>query len=73
MGLIKWTAVILLFILVVYIEVLIINGFIKKREYKRTHFPCTYISGICTVKPTWDKCSGGAPLSYCEAKLNGKL
>ena len=73
MGLIKWTAVILLFILVAYIEVLIINGFIREREYKRTHFPCMYIPGICTVKPTYDKCSGGEPQSYCERKLNNRL
>ena len=73
MVIFKWFIGINFFIIVLYILFLVINGIIIEREYKRTHFPCTYIKGMCTVKPTWKKCGGGVPISYCEMKLNGRL
>ena len=54
-------------------QVLVINGILLEREYKRTHFPCTYIKGMCTVKPTWKVCSGGEPDDYCEMRINNRL
>ncbi len=72
MGKGKWILGILIFLLVVYIEFIVINSYIKKKKYDRTHFPCTYIQGMCTIKPTWKNCSGGMPLGYCERILNRK-
>ena len=73
MGILKWFAGINVFLLVVYIQFIVINGIIIEREYKRTHFPCTYIKGMCTVKPTWKVCSGGEPDDYCELRINNRL
>ena len=70
MGKIKWILGILIFLLVVYIEFIVINSYIKQKKYDRTHFPCTYIKGMCTIKPTWKNCSGGMPYNYCERILN---
>ena len=71
---VKWIVGIIIFILIIYIEVIVINSFIQKQKYEKTHFPCTYISGkTCTVKPTWKNCSGGLPYDYCEKKINGFL
>ena len=70
----KWFAGINVFLLVVYIEFIVINGIIQQTKYDKTHFPCTYIQGeVCTVKPTWKNCSGGLPYDYCEKKINGFL
>ena len=46
----------------------------EKRERKRSSFPCTYISGTCTKKPTWKNCRmyGEIPVHLCEKKLNQK-
>ena len=73
MGIIKWVDVSLIFVLTGYIEFLIINGLVRERKYERTHFPCKYIKGDCTVKPTWKNCSGGTLESVCERKLNNRL
>ena len=51
MVIFKWFIGINFFIIVLYILFLVINGIIIEREYKRTHFRCTYIKGMCTVKP----------------------
>ena len=42
-----------------------------KEKYKRTHFSCHYIQGICTVKVSWKNFSGGKPYDLCEKALNG--
>ena len=74
MQFLKWIFGIFLFLLVAYIMLLFVNDYIQKKEYRRTHFPCTYIEGkMCTIKPTWKKCGGGVPEDYCERKLNGYL
>ena len=46
---------------------------IKIRKAKPKTFPCTYISGKCTVKPTWKNCQnmGSIPVNECERRLNG--
>lgn len=73
MVIFKWFIGINFFIIVLYILFLVINGIIIEREYKKTHFRCTYIKGMCTVKPTWKNCGGGVPMDYCEMKLNERL
>ena len=73
MGILKWIIGINIFLLIVYIQFIAINGWIKHKEYKRTHFPCTYIKGECTIKPTWENCSGGVPVGYCERQLNKRI
>ena len=69
----KWFTGISIIILFFYIQYIIINAIIYKRNYDASHFPCTYIKGICTIKPTWKNCSGGLPYDYCEKKINGFL
>jgi|TARA_B100001964_G_C14148334_1_gene560803 hypothetical protein len=70
---IKWFAGINVFLLVAYIQVLAINEHFDKKKYERTHFPCQYVQGVCTVKVSWKNCSGGMPYDYCEKKINGFL
>ena len=50
---------------------LTINEYFEREKYKRTHFSCHYIQGICTVKVSWKNCSGGKPYDLCEKALNG--
>ena len=69
----KWFTVVSGILLVLYIYYIIMSGIAYKLNYDKTHFPCTYIKGMCTVKPTWKNCSGrlhGVPYRYCERKLN---
>ena len=73
MQFLKWIFGIFFLLLVAYISLLFINEYKQKKEYEKTHFPCTYIKGMCTVKPTWKNCGGGIPLDYCELKLNNRL
>ena len=73
MQFLKWIFGIFFLLLVAYISLLFVNEYKQKKEYRRTHFPCTYIKGMCTVKPTWKNCGGGIPLDYCELKLNNRL
>ena len=73
MKFLKILSFINVFALVAYIQVLFIDDIIKKQKYAKTHFPCTYISGMCKVKVTHLNCSGGLPETFCEADLNGRL
>ena len=72
MWILKWLSGTCVFLIIAYIGLLVINGIIIERKYKRTHFPCTYIKGMCTVKPTWKNCKhlGSIPINMCERKLN---
>ena len=57
-----------------YVLFLVVNQKIQDKEYKRTHFKCTYIEGMCNKKPTWKNCQvyGEIPVHLCEKKLNQK-
>ncbi len=70
---IKWFAGLNVFLLVAYVQVLAIKDYFDKRQYERTHFPCEYTDGVCTVKVTHNNCSGGIPEYTCERILNEKF
>ena len=73
MGFLKWTAFINVFVIVAYMQTLIIKGIIEEKEYKKTHVPCAYTDGVCTVRVTHNNCSGGIPEYTCERILNEKF
>ena len=65
----------ILFAFVIWIEIELIKlYFISQKQQQQQVFPCTYISGSCTIKPTYDNCKifGSIPDSECERKLNIK-
>tara|TARA_B000000460_G_C21423734_1_gene352058 strand:- start:562 stop:804 length:243 start_codon:yes stop_codon:yes gene_type:complete len=73
------THVVILFVIAfsfaVYIEIILINSYFEAKKYEKTHFPCTYISGTCTVKPTYKNCEKLnliIPDNECERILNGR-
>ena len=68
---IKWVFGIIIFVLFFYGILIAINE-IKTRKDKPKTFPCTYIQGTCTVKPTYKNCEkvGSVPYDYCERVLN---
>ena len=70
----KWVFGIFIFVLFFYGIIIAINE-IKIRKKKSKEFPCTYISGRCTVKPTYKNCEkvGAVPYDYCEAAINGRF
>ena len=62
---------IILLTLCIWIEYTLIKLWFITQTQKRT-FPCTYISGSCTVKPTYENCLefGNVPIGVCETRLN---
>ena len=72
MTFIKWVFGLTVAIIAAYILFIVMNTLIQNKK-KPKYFPCTYISGKCTVKPTSKNCSGGEPISYCEKRLNNRL
>ena len=62
---------IILFACVVWMEYTLIALWFKAKKLQRT-FPCTYISGSCTVRPTYENCLqfGNVPIGVCETRLN---
>ena len=70
----KWVNGIIALVIFFYGIILAINA-IKLQKAKPKTFPCTYISGKCTVKPTYKNCQkvGAVPHDYCEAVLNGRI
>ena len=73
------THIIILFVIAfafaIYIEIILINSYLETKKYEETHFPCTYISGTCTVKPTYENCEKLnliIPEDECERILNGR-
>ena len=55
----------------VWIQIVFWNWWFNTQRQPRT-FPCTYIKGSCTVKPTYKNCKqfGQVPISVCETRLN---
>ena len=73
------THIIILFVIVfsfaIYIEIILINSYLEAKKYEETHFTCTYISGTCTIKPTYENCETlnlHLPEDECERILNGR-
>ena len=69
---IKWLLALLGFLCITYVIFLFVNTEIQKRKYEKSRFPCTYISGKCTIKPTYKNCLkfGHIPENVCEQRLN---
>jgi hypothetical protein len=72
MTFIKWIFGLAVASVAAYMLFIVLNTMIQNKKKPRS-FPCTYISGKCTVKPTSKNCSGGEPISYCEMRLNNRL
>ena len=72
--LLKWIAGLTALGFIFFAASIIIIKEMEKREIRRSSFPCTYISGMCTKKPTWKNCRmyGQIPIHLCEKKLNQK-
>ena len=70
----KWVIGVIAFIVFFYGIIIAINE-IKRQQNKPKTFPCTYIQGTCTIKPTYKNCEkvGSVPYDYCEAVLNGRI
>ena len=67
---IMWT---ILFACAVWMEIELIKIWFMIQKQQET-FACTYISGTCTVKPTYKNCFefGHVPLDVCERRLNAQ-
>ncbi len=61
----------ILFTCTILVEIKLIEMWYEAQIQQRA-FPCTYISGSCTKKPTYKNCKrfGSVPISVCEMKLN---
>ena len=61
-----------LFIFAVWEEIQLIKFYFVTQKQQQQTFPCTYISGSCTVKPTYDNCKvfGSTTDDDCERRLN---
>ena len=72
--LIRWVGGLALLVILFYVLFLIVNQQIQDKKYKRSHFKCTYIEGMCTKKPTYKNCKkfGSVPQHVCEFKLNNR-
>ena len=62
---------IILFACAIWIQYTLIKFYFISKQRPRT-FPCTYISGSCTKKPTYENCEqfGNVPIGVCETRLN---
>ncbi len=67
----KWIFGLTVAIIAAYMLFIIMNTIIQEKKKPKT-FSCTYISGTCTVKPTYENCKnmGGVPTNVCERRLN---
>ena len=66
---------VIVFAFALYLEIVLINSYYVTKEYDEAHFPCTHISGTCTVKPTYENCETlnlHLPDDECERILNGR-
>ena len=72
--LINWIAGLTALGFIFFAASIIIKKEMEKRELRRSSFPCTYISGMCTKKPTYENCKevGSVPEHICEKKINQK-
>ena len=70
---IKWVFGLIVATVAAYMLFIVLNTLIQEKKKPKT-FDCTYISGKCTVKPTWKNCQkyGSVPIHLCEQKLNGR-
>ena len=66
---IMWT---IAFAFAVWMEIELIKLYFEAERQQQKTFPCTYISGTCTVKPTYTNCKvfGSTTDDDCERKLN---
>ena len=71
MEIIKWIFGLIVGIIFAYMLFIVLNTMIQEKK-KPKIFPCTYIQGKCTIKPTYENCKkvGSVPYDYCERKLN---
>ena len=71
MGIIKWIFGLTFAFVFAYMLFIMMNTMIQNKKKPKV-FPCTYIQGKCTVKPTYKNCQkvGTVPYDYCERKLN---
>ena len=62
---------IIAFSFAVWMEIVLIELWFISQKQQET-FPCTYISGTCTVKPTYTNCEvfGSTTVDDCERRLN---
>ena len=75
-NILRWVGGLILLISVFYVLFMIVNQQKQDRKYRKSHFKCTYIEGMCTKKPTYNNCKkfgGGIPDHVCEFKLNRDL
>ena len=72
--LLKWITGLTALGFIFFAASIIIIKEMEKREIRRSSFPCTYFSGMCTKKPTYKNCKffGSVPEHVCEDKLNRK-
>ena len=68
---IKWLFGLFVAAVAAYMLFISLNTMIQNKKKPKT-FPCTYISGKCTIKPTYKNCQhmGGIPVHLCERRLN---
>ena len=61
----------ILFAGAIWMEVQLIKIYFATQNIQQ-YFPCTYISGQCTIKPTYKNCLkfGHIPENVCEQRLN---
>ena len=71
MTFIKWIFGLFIAAVAAYMLFIVLNTMIQNKKKPRS-FPCTYISGKCTIKPTYENCKhmGGIPIHICERRLN---
>ena len=68
---IKWIFGLCVAAVAAYMLFIVLNTMIQNKKKLRS-FPCTYISGKCTIKPTYKNCKhlGSIPIHVCEQRLN---
>ena len=71
MTFIKWIFGLFVAAVAAYMLFIVLNTMIQNKKKPRS-FPCTYISGKCTIKPTYKNCLkfGHIPENVCEQRLN---
>ena len=68
----KWILGLLFASIAAYILFIVVNTMIQEKN-KPKNFPCTYISGTCTKKPTYENCKHiNDPNDVCERRINNR-
>ena len=62
----------ILFAGAIWMEIELIKVYFEIQKQQHKTFPCTYISGTCTMKPTYTNCEifGSTTVDDCERRLN---